>query len=243
MVQNKFLLLFEEIMNSIITIDTFDYKFQKESNGNITCKFQTLNKAGELVDVETKISPTGTIKFLIKNNKNIETLNEKQFMLNFYKDYEKFKKAFKEFNQKNEKEKIKQEKNKNIISNVKTIPEIQSFSNKLQEINENNDGKPIKAGTDTFLFKQIDDKIKKLIQIKFVLINNQTDNEEIPKYNVTAFLKLKNKNSITVKFILKDPDEKIPEIKLSETEFHDKYPEVYENYKEAVNKFEQEHLQ
>lgn len=241
MVQNKFLLLFEEIMNSIITIDTFDYKFQKESNGNITCKFQTLNKAGELVDVETKISPTGTIKFLIKNNKNIETLNEKQFMLNFYKDYEKFKKALKEFNQKNDKEKIKQEKN--IISNVKTIPEIQSFSNKLQEINENNDGKPIKAGTDTFLFKEIDDKNQKFIQIKFALINNQTENEEIPKYNVTAFLKLKNKNSITIKFILKDPDEKTPEIQLSETEFHDKYPEVYENYKEAVNKFEQEQLQ
>ena len=41
---SKFLLLYEEVMKSIISIDTFKYKFEKNDIGEITCTFETLNK-------------------------------------------------------------------------------------------------------------------------------------------------------------------------------------------------------
>ena len=243
---SKFLLLYEEVMKSIISIDTFKYKFEKNDIGEITCTFETLNKKNELVNVKVKILPSGKTEYEIINGNEKDIFDEKKFMLNFYKDYEKFKEALKEFNEKQLEENNKENEINQVKSfsvNGKEIPNVQSFELKLKKINDDKTGKQISAGSDTFIFKNIDDKLKNLIQVNFTLINNDTnpDNEnELSRYNAIALIKLLKENSVIIKVILTDPDNKLPKQELSETEFHDKFNDTYDNLREAIDKFEQE---
>lgn len=242
--KSKFLLLYEEVMKSIISVDTFKYEFKKDDNNNLTCTFETLNKNGNLVTVTVKILGDGKSEYSIINDNKTNILTEKQFMLNYYKDYEKFKKALKEFNEESNKkqgeDQVRQVKSFSVDG--KEIPNVILFNEKLNKINNKSEEKSIKAGSDTFTFKFIDDKkIKNLIQVDFTLINNDYDEDnenELPKYNATAIIKLLKENSIIIKVILNDPDNKINSQELSSTEFQDKFNDVYDNLISALDSFE-----
>jgi len=236
--KNSFLLLFEEIMKSTVSVDTFEYRFVQDTFGDIKCEFETLNNSGELVQVVAKVSAMGKIEFSIKNNDITKDFDEKKFMLNFYKDYEKFKEALKKFVDSNNENK-KNNENDNLISvDNKNIPTVQSFNSKLETVKEKIAGIPIEVNSDSFIFKNIEDNLKKLIEVTFDIINNTPENNEPSKYNVTAFIKLLNENSVTLKFILTDPENNDNKKELSESEFKTKFNSTYKNYKDALDKFE-----
>ena len=132
--KSKFLLLYEEVMKSIISVDTFKYEFKKDDNNNLTCTFETLNKNGNLVTVTVKILGDGKSEYSIINDNKTNILTEKQFMLNYYKDYEKFKKALKEFNEESNKkqgeDQVRQVKSFSVDG--KEIPNVILFNEKLK---------------------------------------------------------------------------------------------------------------
>ena len=55
---------------------------------------------------------------------------------------------------------------------------------------------------------------------------------------VSAIIKLLKENSIIIKVILNDPDNKINSQELSSTEFQDKFNDVYDNLISALDSFE-----
>ena len=83
-----------------------------------------------------------------------------------------------------------------------------------------------------------DDDIKNLIQVNFDLNNEEPKKDELDKYNVISVVKLLNKNSVPVKFILIDPENKDNKSEMTAQDFAKRYEDVFKNFKEALNQFE-----
>jgi hypothetical protein len=239
MYKSKFDLLFEEIIKTTISVDTFDYKFEQTDNDDLICTFETLNDEDKLIKVTATVKQTGEILFDINDGKIGKEITEKEFMLKFYKDYEKFKEAYKKYqdeqindiNSDNEKE-------KSDLTNTQ-IPQIKSFKNKLNDLVVKNEGKVIKSGNVSFLFRFTDDDIKNLIQVDFDLFNDKPKEDESTEYNVIGFVKLLNENSVPVKFILQDKNNELDDKVLSHQEFKERFPQYYKEFIHALELFEQ----
>lgn len=230
MYKSKFNLLFEEIIKTTIGIDTFDYEFNQDDD-KLTCKFEMLNEKEELVTVIANISLTDNITFTLDNGKVKTELSEKEFMLKYYKNYDKFKEAYKEY----KKEIANKEKETKLLdgelSTTKdNVPQVVSFNSKLKSDKPNE--KTIRSGITNFIFKQIKDDIKNLIQVNFELVDN---NDNSIKYDVIGLIKLLHENSVPIKFILNSDTEKT---ELSPLDFKTQYPKIYNEFLLALNKFE-----
>ena len=236
----KFGILCEEIINqSTITVDTFDFNFEQEDNGNITCKFDVSDNNDNLYNVIAKIDLDKTITFTINNEKEKDKeLDEKSFMLKFYKDYTKFKKSYKQYQEEqNAKTEINHKTNKKyIMVDDKKIPVIELFNDKLH--GELSNSTNIKVNNTTFIFRKIEDETKNLIQINFDLLNDQVKNTDIYKYNVICIVKLLNENSVPLKFILKNSKDNESVEELTRSDFSSKYKATYTNLLEAINQYE-----
>lgn len=236
----KFGLLCEEILNqSTITVDTFDFNFEQDDSGIITCKFEVSDNDDNLYNVIAKIDTDKTITFTINNEKEKDKeLDEKFFMLKFYKDYTKFKKSYKQYQEEQTaKTEVNPKTNKKYITvDNKKIPVIELFNDKLH--GELSNITNIKVNNNTFIFKKIDDETKNLIQINFDLINDYVKDTDIYKYNVICIVKLLNENSVPLKFILKDSKDEENVEELTRSDFSSKYRSTYTNLLEAINQYE-----
>lgn len=230
----KFNLLFEEIMNqSTITVDTFDFNFEQQDNGIITCKFDVSDKDDNILNVIATINKDKTITFNVDN----QDLDEKTFMLKYYKDYDKFKKSYKQYQeQQTVQTNDKSDDNKKYIKvGEKKIPTIQLFNNKLSGISEQTN---IKVNNNTFIFKHIDDQTKNLIQVNFDLINDKIKDIDVYKFNVICIVKLLHENSVPLKFILLDSKTNEMVNEITKSDFASKYKSTYSNLLEAINQYE-----
>ena len=85
---------------------------------------------------------TGTIEFELIDDKNTKTIDEKTFMLQYYKDYDKFKKAYKDYQEEllkdQQQEKPDKKTDKFIKVDNKLIPTIELFDDKLNTIKNKN---------------------------------------------------------------------------------------------------------
>lgn len=52
----KLNLLYEEILKSTFTVDTFKFNFESDDSGELICKFDTVNKDDKLIQVIAHIS-------------------------------------------------------------------------------------------------------------------------------------------------------------------------------------------
>lgn len=238
---NKFNLLFEEIMQSIISVDTFKFKFKEEENGNISCSFDVLNDDNKLIKVNAFIKKTSNeITFDLIDEDVTNTLNEKSFMMKYYNDYKKFKDAYKKFKAElnnNEKSEAKDEVTSFKV-NGREIPVIKKFNSKLNIINKKIQGKIIKVLNNSFIFRLVDDDIKNLIQVDFDLINEEPKKDELPKYSILSIVKLRKNNSVPVKFILRNPGDLKDKQELSAADFKNRFPNYYKNFSTALTQYQ-----
>lgn len=238
----KFNLLCEEILNqSTITVDTFDFKYQQQDN-KLICQFDVSDDENILYNVTATINNDKDIIFDIsstdKNHKS-EQLDEKSFMLRFYKDYTKFKKSYKQYKEEQQQttETDKTTNKKYITVDGRNIPAVQLFNSKLKT--NISDQINIKINNNTFIFRHIDDQTKNLIQINFDLVNdNIKKDQDIYRYNVICIVKLLHENSVPLKFIFIDPKTNDVVEEITKSDFASKYKSTYSNLLEAINQFE-----
>lgn len=229
-----FLLIFEELTANIlieknIKLNEFEYNFQKLIDNTIVCKFTGIDKNNKIVFITAKILQNGEETFTIEDsNKDIIELSEKEFMFKYYSDYKSFKKALSTF----EDELLTDKKT---IKNVEDT-EVESFKEKLS--NDSDEEKTIQVKDMLFKFKESDEDINDLSEVYFELDNYEPKEDESSKYNVKCILKIHEKNSIPLKFVLQDAlGEKEDKI-YTKLEFEDKFKDQYNLFKTAVNKFE-----
>ena len=238
---NKFDILFNELMNSVITEekvteDTFEFDFNKDERDNVTCTFDILNADNKLLRVNTKINANdGKIVFNIENKE----LDEKTFMMKYYKDYERFKKAYKDFQAQQKPEEPEKKTPQGFINaNNRQIPGVKSFNDKLSKINKNKSGENIKVNGTTFNVKYVNDDIKNLIQMNFSLVNSEPKKDELEKYDVIGIVKIKDKNSVPLKFKLINPDDSSDVQEWTQQDFAARFKDTFKNFKEALTQFE-----
>ena len=248
----RFNLLCEEIKNQIISVDTFEFKFNKdEDTDKVTCKFTILNEKQELCAVICTINSNNTKTFKIydKENKNSKEIDEKQFMIKYYKDYDKFKNALSKWKEESEKEEAEENEEENNVSDSEIInsktPQVTSFSSKLKNNDLKNKGLDISIENITFTFRDISDKVKNLTQANFELLNELPKEDEYQKYNVVALIKLLKENSVPVKFILtpvsfteEDEENTAEQEELTGVDFKEKFPKYYSLLIQAINSYE-----
>lgn len=242
---NKFNLLYEHIISELKeipeSVDTFDYIFKQGKNDILTCEFETLNKNEELIKVIAYILSDGTIKFKLIDGDIKKTISEKAFMMKYYKDYEKFKESLKKYEEDSKDENYKDEiqpKEQSKLTNAK-VPQIASFKSKLHKIVQDNDSDIIKANGITFEFQFIEDSDdRKLIQGSFELINDAPKDDELDKYLVIGVVKLLHENSVPIKFVMINPDEQEERFEIPKTDFKHEFPNYFEAFMDALNKFE-----
>lgn len=225
---NKFDLLFEEIMKQTINSNTFDFDFVKQENGSITCNFNAASKNNKIVPIEITLENNEIQK--VVNTDTGDELSEKEFMVKYYKDYENFLAALDKYNEGD-------------INNKKisvTEGDIVPFTQKLADLETKNDGFEIKANKITFNFRQVEENISNLFQANFSLVNNFPENEELNEYKVICLIKILEKNSVPLKFILQDPNSESENEDTEKTvsEFRERWPDYYSSLLEAINEYE-----
>lgn len=134
---SKFHILFEEIMKTTISVDSFDFKFEEDDSNNLICKFELLNKKNnKLLQVVATINKKNNITFTVDDGKIEKELTEKEFMVNYYSDYETFKQALTDYqNEKNNPDKTDKNNDSSKSELTKdSVPAIKSFESKLNKI-------------------------------------------------------------------------------------------------------------
>ena len=134
---SKFHILFEEIMKTTISVDSFDFKFEEDDTNNLICKFELLNKKNnKLLQVVATINKKNNITFTIDDGKIEKELTKKEFMVSYYSDYETFKQALTDYQ--NEKNNLDKNTKNNDLSKSEltkdSVPTIKSFESKLNKI-------------------------------------------------------------------------------------------------------------
>ncbi len=237
----KFDLLFEEIMKTKISVNTFDFNFIPQDNGDIICEFDTLNSDNKLINVKANIKANGTIEFDLIDNNITNTLDEKTFMLKYYKDYEQFKEAYKNYQTETDKDK-QNDKNTSTNSSSKlnndNIPKVKMFDDKLNALTVKNKGITLKSNGQQFVIRYVNDDIKNLIQINFDLINNEPRENELPEYDVICLVKLLNNNSVISKFIMKNPNNLDEKEEWEKSKFKERFPDIFNNVYNVIDQFE-----
>jgi hypothetical protein len=228
--QSKFDLLFEEIMNSTVNVNTFDFKFTKTKGGKIICNFEIYNaETNELVPLTAEIFEDGSRKFTYE--KTGKELPEKTFMMNYYRDYENFFEALDNFQ--NSKKKAKDVTGDNSTGII-------SFKEKLNDIEVRNTGIKVIKDKITFKFYPLKDGKYDLVQANFNLINNKPEEDELNEYKAQAIIKLNPVNSIIVKIVC-EPQDKNSDAENKEfvlSEFKERFGNYYIALTEAITEFE-----
>lgn len=233
--REKFLLIFEDLTNTnilnekLIKNNGFEYNFQKLVDNTIICKFTGIDKNNKIVFITAKILPNGETSFSLENeNKDVVELSEKEFMFKYYSDYKEFKAALSDFE-------IELTNSKKIEKNIDDSG-VESFKEKINI--DSDKEKTIQVKNTIFKFKESEDNVDDLVEVFFELNNSTPQKDEAFKYNVKVILKVHEKNSVPLKFILHDPlNEKEDKI-YTQLEFKEDFNESYNLFKTALDKYE-----
>ena len=241
--KSKFILIYEDIMNQIINVtdSSISFKFNIDNNV-ITSTFNDLTDDGNVITIKAKYDGKKTNFMVKEQEKNSIFMDEKQFMMKYYKLYKAYKNALKKFKKENDNDKLID--NQVINDNTTNIiPKIQSFNEILHNIDAipKTEGTQINSNNSIFTFKKIDDdKYKNMAVAYFTLMNPNAEDEELIKYNAVAFIKMNNKNSVMTQLQLNDPKDNTTIKSITESEFKEKYLKIYQDFKDALQKFEKE---
>ena len=243
--KSKFMLIYEEIMEKLVEIENspISFKFSLNEKGEITSTFSDVNEEGNVI-VITSVNDGKKTNFNVQEQEeDPKFMDEKQFMMNFQKTYENYKKALDKYKKEN---KLEHNNTDAVIVDKSStlIPEVKSFSEILKQADANpkSDGTEIKTKSTIFTFKKAnDEKYKDLAFANFILINSNPDNDsELTKYDATAVIKLAGKNSVIAKIQLNDPTNNETIETITASDLKSKYPDVYDDLRNAIKMFEKE---
>lgn len=232
--RENFLLIFEELTSNIlnekiIKNNGFEYNFQKLVDNTIICKFTGIDKNNKIVFITAKVLSNGETSFSLENeNKDAVELSEKEFMFKYYSDYKEFKTALSDF----EIELTNSKKNEKNIEDSG----VESFKEKINI--DSDKEKTIQVKNTIFKFKESEDDVDDLVEVFFELNNSTPQKDEASKYNVKAILKIHEKNSVPLKFILHDPLNEKEDKTYTQLEFKEDFNEAYNLFKTALDKYE-----
>lgn len=234
--KSKFMLIFEEIMNNMVELkeSSIVFKFDRNSQGKIVGNFSDVDENGEVTEFVVTENDEGDFSFTIESaEEDKEFLDEKQFIAAYPTIYEFFKKAVNEFKE-SRNIATKEEEDATIVT-----PDVNQFSDVIGPDGEK--GTSIETKSGIFKFKSVkDSEYTGLATAEFILFNEDPSEDELPKYDVVATIKMANKNSAITQFKLKDPDENLEVALYTNSEFKNKYPEIYNDLRNALSKFEKE---
>lgn len=243
---SKFMLIYEEVMEQLVEINDspIAFKFGVNNKGEITSSFSDIDNDGNVTVIKA-VDNGKTITFNVQEQEEDEkAMDEKQFMMNYQKTYKNFKKAIEKYKKENKYMKFQENPAQIISKSNKPVPEIKSFNEILKQADAdpNNDGTEIKTKSTVFTFKKaIDEKYDNLAFANFILINSNPDNDsELTKYDATAVIKLAGKNSIITQIKLNNPTNNETIETITASEFKTKYPDVYNDLRNATSMFEKE---
>lgn len=243
--KSKFMLIYEEIMEKLVEIENspISFKFSLNEKGEITSTFSDVNEEGNVI-VITSVNDGKKTNFNVQEQEeDPKFMDEKQFMMNFQKTYENYKKALDKYKKEN---KLEHNNTDAVIVDKSStlIPEVKSFSEILKQADANpkSDGTEIKTKSTIFTFKKVnDEKYKNLAFANFILINSNPDNDsELTKYDATAVIKLAGKNSVITQIKLNNPTNNETIETITASDFKTKYPDVYDDLRNATSMFEKE---
>lgn len=215
---------FNVINNSSINNDTFDFK--KDENNNIICTFPMKLDGKNLITL-VKIFDE-KITFIITNEEGQSYhYDEKEFAINYYKDYDNFKKALNDYlksNKFNENDEIDDK----IINSMDS--ELDDQNNK--DLNIKNE-KTFEINDSKFVFKLLNDiSVDNYCECIF---DFQESDESI--IYVRSLLNIMEKNSVIIKLLFFNEKGELIE-KLTRSEFLKRYPKKYNDLEKAINKME-----
>ena len=243
--KSKFMLIYEDIMEKIVNVSNspISFKFNKDSDGVISSKFSDIDDDGNVIVINAKYDGKSTNFNVQEQEEDDVFMDEKQFMMKFNKLYSNYKKALDKYKKDNN---IVENSDVEIINDTNTsnvVPEVRLFNEILKNIDAipNNEGTEIKTKSGIFTFKKIDDdKYKNIATANFILINPNAEDDELTKYDATIIIKMINKNSVITQIQLNDPKDNSEIDTITESDFKEKYPNTYQDFREALRKFEKE---
>ena len=107
-------------------MDESRFNFKVDSNGNVICIFE-VNKDSNSFTVTAVVTEKET-KFLVASNDGtVNEMSEKEFALEYYKDYDEFKKALKKRNEANAEAHAEAHVGESPEDKSESTPEITSF--------------------------------------------------------------------------------------------------------------------
>jgi hypothetical protein len=215
---------FNVINNSSINDDTFDFK--KDENNNIICTFPMKLDGKNLITLAKIFDEK--ITFIITNEEGQSYhYDEKEFAINYYKDYDNFKKALNDYlksNKFNENDEIDDK----IINSMDS--ELDDQNNK--DLNIKNE-KTFEINDSKFVFKLLNDiSVDNYCECIF---DFQESDESI--IYVRSLLNIMEKNSVIIKLLFFNEKGELIE-KLTRSEFLKRYPKKYNDLEKAINKME-----
>lgn len=247
MIKNsKFMLIYEEVMEQLVEVKgaSTTFKFGVNTKGEITSSFSDIDNDGNVTVIKAVDNGKNITFNVQEQDEDEKIMDEKQFMMEYQKTYENFKKAINAY-----KEKTGQAKNKDnsieiVDKSNKPVPDVKSFNTILKQADAdpNNDGIEIKTKNAVFTFKKANDKnYKNLIYANFILINsNPSDDGELTKYDATAVIKIDGNNSVVTQVKLNDPTDNSEIDTITASDFKEKYPDIFNDLKNATSMFEKE---
>ena len=229
----KFNLIYQQILNKVLQLNTFKYKFILDTDENILkCKFESIDKENnQLIFITATINKNDiTFEVFSKDKEKIKTYTDKEFLMAYYKEYQNFKNAFKIY--KKDPDFFKKEEKDNQIQDDKAI-KIDTLDEVLQDEDNKSAGYSIKFANKYYTFiNQPTESLSNIITCKFQVKNDASLKAEndLPYYNVLATFKITDINSKIIKFDLFDPEKEQadkPVATLKQTQFKQKFKSDY----------------
>lgn len=241
----KFNIIYQQILNKLLQINSFKYKFILDTDSNILkCKFESIDKENNQLIFITAIINKNDITFQVfsKDKQKIKTYTDKEFLMAYYKEYQNFKNAFKMY--KEDPDFFKKEEKDNQLEDDKAI-KIDTLDQVLQEDQNKSNGYSLKFNNKFYTFiNQSTSNISNIITCKFNLDNNASLKAEndLSNYVVIATIRINELNSKIIKFDFYDPQNeqqaKAPIASLKQNEFKQKFKSEYFNLQAVLALYE-----
>lgn len=234
--KSRFNEIYESVMKRFVIKEQTEeeglerYKFTDGANGETTCEFDT-SIDGKTFHVVAHCDKPMKFDVTDENN-NIETLEEKDFILKFSYDYDKLNKALQQHNGEDVEKDPKTEEDTEEGTNIK------SFSVQIRDDDEKDPNvkmtKTITIEDQNFVFSMLQDPaVDNYCECTFD--NQEEENSETDYYR--ALLDIKEKNSIVLKIIKYNENGEMTDT-LTKTDLENELPELAERMKAAIKKME-----